>query len=77
MGEADGCYLSQAAVGVFVRRAAVRAVAAARLLLFIQQRRGVGQGILQRLTSRQRNKSEASCEQQEEDKQRSVRVIMF
>lgn len=48
VGEADG-YLSEAAVGVFICRAAVRAVAAARLLLFVQQRCGIRQGVLQRL----------------------------
>lgn len=47
VGEADGRYLSEAAVGVLIGRAAVGAVAAARLLLLVEQRRGVGQSVLQ------------------------------
>lgn len=57
MGEAKN-YLSQAAVGVVVGRAAVRAVAAPRLLFFVQERRGVRQGILQSLTRTQRKAAE-------------------
>lgn len=48
-GATSQTYLSEAAVGVFIGWAAVGAVAAAGLLLLVQERRGVRQGILQGL----------------------------
>lgn len=57
MGEIDSRYLSEAAVGVLIGRAAVGAVAAAGLLLLVEQRRGVGQGVLQRGTNQHGQRS--------------------